>query len=376
MARGAVSKSLVFKKILDTFEGAFPYNGGKELRIPMIEDGEEIQIKVALTAAKENVNPGDEDALPGAAAVKESNAQLNFEDKPKVTVEATEEEKQIFIRTFYDILKQEKRSFFMKEKSKWIIIVSIILFIFCISCGIFATRIREVSQDINSEEVQTQQGQIEETNNLEELSINEEVQEEEPIESEQEEILYTTTAVNLRADASIESDVITVLSINTEVTKIGEKDDWAKIKWSDGNIYYIKGTLLSTEKTIIKQQTTTNSVTSRANTLERSTSTSGTTSEYQSYAHDKVLEYGWTEYDYECLVKLWNRESGWNPNSHNSSSGAHGIPQALPASKMASEGSDYYTNGYTQIRWGLKYIKSRYGSPSSAWSHFLSHNWF
>lgn len=94
MARGAVSKSIVFKKILDTFDGSFPYNGGKELRIPMIEDGEEIQIKVALTAAKENVNPGDEDALPGVAAVKETNAQLNFEDKPKVTVEATEEEKQ------------------------------------------------------------------------------------------------------------------------------------------------------------------------------------------------------------------------------------------------------------------------------------------
>lgn len=123
---------------------------------------------------------------------------------------------------------------------------------------------------------------------------------------------------------------------------------------------------MSTEKTIIKQQTTTHSVTSRSNTLERDTKTSGTTSKYQSYAHDKVLEYGWTEYDYECLVKLWNKESGWNPNSHNSSSGAHGIPQALPASKMASEGSDYYTNGYTQIRWGLKYIKSRYGSPSSA----------
>lgn len=86
----------------------------------------------------------------------------------------------------------------------------------------------QVSKDINSEEVQTQQIQIEETNNLEELSINEEVQEEkveEPVEPEQEEILYTTTAVNLRAEASIESQVITVLSINTEVTKIGEKDD-------------------------------------------------------------------------------------------------------------------------------------------------------
>ena len=83
-----------------------------------------------------------------------------------------------------------------------------------------------------------------------------------------------------------------------------------------------------------------------------------------------------SEYDFECLVKLWNRESGWNPNSHNSSSGAHGIPQSLPASKMASEGADYYTNGYTQIRWGLKYIKGRYGSPSAAWAHSQRTGWY
>ena len=100
-------------------------------------------------------------------------------------------------------------------------------------------------------------------------------------------------------------------------------------------------------------------------------------SSYQQYAHDLVINtYGWSEYDFQCLVNLWNKESEWNPNCHNNSSGAHGIPQALPASKMASEGADYYTNGYTQIRWGLKYIKERYGSPSNAWSHFQSHNWY
>lgn len=99
--------------------------------------------------------------------------------------------------------------------------------------------------------------------------------------------------------------------------------------------------------------------------------------ELQNYARDLVIStYGWTEYDFECLVNLWNRESGWNPKAHNKNSGAHGIPQSLPASKMASEGSDYYTNGYTQIRWGLKYIKNRYGSPSNAWSHFQNKNWY
>lgn len=99
--------------------------------------------------------------------------------------------------------------------------------------------------------------------------------------------------------------------------------------------------------------------------------------ELQKYAYNLVINtYGWTENDFSALVKLWDKESKWNPNSHNSKSGAHGIPQALPASKMASEGSDYYTNGKTQIRWGLKYIKERYGSPTNAWNHFLEKNWY
>lgn len=112
-------------------------------------------------------------------------------------------------------------------------------------------------------------------------------------------------------------------------------------------------------------------------TAQSSSSGSYSLSDYQAYAKDLVINtYGWSEYDFECLVKLWNRESGWNPNAHNKSSGAHGIPQSLPASKMASEGADYYTNGYTQIRRGLKYISGRYGSPSAAWAHSQSKGWY
>ena len=99
--------------------------------------------------------------------------------------------------------------------------------------------------------------------------------------------------------------------------------------------------------------------------------------DYQKYAYLECINtYGWTERDFECLVYLWNRESGWSASSHNGWTGAHGIPQALPASKMASFGDDYYTNGYTQIDWGLSYVSSRYGSPSSAWSHFCSTGWY
>ena len=100
----------------------------------------------------------------------------------------------------------------------------------------------------------------------------------------------------------------------------------------------------------------------------------GQKGEYQKYALSLFPDYGWSDKELEPLINLWNRESHWNPSAHNRGSGAHGIPQALPASKMASEGSDYYTNGNTQIRWGLKYIAGRYGSPSAAWSFFLSHN--
>ncbi|WP_245679245.1 lytic transglycosylase domain-containing protein [Actinomadura hibisca] len=79
---------------------------------------------------------------------------------------------------------------------------------------------------------------------------------------------------------------------------------------------------------------------------------------------------------FACLVKLWNKESGWRVNAANPSSGAYGIPQALPGSKMASAGSDWRTNARTQIKWGLGYIKGRYGTPCGAWSHSQSVGWY
>lgn len=103
---------------------------------------------------------------------------------------------------------------------------------------------------------------------------------------------------------------------------------------------------------------------------------SGNRAIYKRYAYDQFDDYGWSDSDFQCLVKLWNRESGWSPNAHNRSSGAHGIPQSLPASKMASFGSDYMTNYQTQIDWGLYYIKNRYGTPTKAWNHSQKYNWY
>ena len=103
---------------------------------------------------------------------------------------------------------------------------------------------------------------------------------------------------------------------------------------------------------------------------------SGSALEYQQYAATVCRSYGWTETDIDCLISLWNKESGWNPYAYNASSGAYGIPQALPGSKMASAGSDYQTNYQTQINWGLSYISSRYGSPQNAWNHSQNKGWY
>lgn len=86
--------------------------------------------------------------------------------------------------------------------------------------------------------------------------------------------------------------------------------------------------------------------------------------------------FGWGQDQWGCLDSLWQKESGWNPYAANPSSGAYGIPQALPGSKMASAGADWQTNPATQISWGLGYISGRYGSPCGAWAHSQAHNWY
>ena len=87
-------------------------------------------------------------------------------------------------------------------------------------------------------------------------------------------------------------------------------------------------------------------------------------------------DFGFAAGQFSCLDSLWTKESGWNPGATNRSSGAYGIPQSLPASKMASAGADYRTNPATQIKWGLQYIKDSYGSPCSAWAHSQAVNWY
>lgn len=93
----------------------------------------------------------------------------------------------------------------------------------------------------------------------------------------------------------------------------------------------------------------------------------------QGYIADK---YGWGNDQFGCLVELWDRESHWNAQAHNSGSGAHGIPQAMPGSKMAAFGADWYNNAQTQIKWGANYIDGRYGNPCGALGHSNSTGWY
>ncbi len=98
----------------------------------------------------------------------------------------------------------------------------------------------------------------------------------------------------------------------------------------------------------------------------------------QAYASSRLAAFGWGQDQMGCLIKLWNHESGWRADAYNSSSGAYGIPQSLPASKMSSAGSDWMTNQNTQVDWGLDYINRAYHSPCGAWNFEMSHdpNWY
>lgn len=101
-----------------------------------------------------------------------------------------------------------------------------------------------------------------------------------------------------------------------------------------------------------------------------------TVAQAQAYAAGAAAQRGWTGNDWDCLVKLWNRESRWLWYAENASSGAYGIPQSRPADKMAAFGANYRDDAAVQIDWGLWYIAQAYGSPSKAWQHSEQVGWY
>lgn len=96
----------------------------------------------------------------------------------------------------------------------------------------------------------------------------------------------------------------------------------------------------------------------------------------KSFAYAQLAAMGFGGDQNNCLLSLWNRESGWRTNAYNRSSGAYGIPQSLPGSKMANYAADWRTNYQTQVMWGLIYITGRYGSPCGAWAHSERVGWY
>jgi hypothetical protein len=95
----------------------------------------------------------------------------------------------------------------------------------------------------------------------------------------------------------------------------------------------------------------------------------------QQIAKAMLGSFGWSSSQFSCLDPLWAHESGWSVTAENPS-GAYGIPQALPGSKMASAGANWQTSAGTQIKWGLEYIKNTYGSPCAAWAHEEATGWY
>jgi transglycosylase-like protein with SLT domain len=87
-------------------------------------------------------------------------------------------------------------------------------------------------------------------------------------------------------------------------------------------------------------------------------------------------KYGYGADQFSCFDNIITRESRWNVHATNPSSGAYGLPQALPGSKMATVGSDWQNNPATQIIWGVEYMDKRYGSPCAAWSFWQAHSWY
>ena len=307
--------------------------------------------------------------------------------------------------------KPEKASFSLKK----VLIISIILFVIMGMMGVMATNIQvknvkivlssgyemdvmttntEVSEILKENGIEVEEDETVTPNIDEKISDNKTItiekgkkqvdtpeshfSEEEILQSYtsivekivtvQEEIPFETVTKDVSNGSETTQDKVVQAGSN------GIKEMTYRIKYQNGE--EIEKELIS--ENIIEEpvdkivEVRTKTVTARGDT-SRGTGTAG---EAQAYAQQRCAAFGWSDSDFNCLVALWNKESGWNVNAHNSSTGAHGIPKALPASKMATAGSDYLTNYKTQVDWGLSYIRSRYGNPSAAWSHSASTGWY
>lgn len=136
----------------------------------------------------------------------------------------------------------------------------------------------------------------------------------------------------------------------------------------------------TTNITTIKEETTKTSTTNKTTTKTTKKHTTKRVkvkdTEITSYLYERVLANGWNNEDYNAIVNIVIKESGFNPNSVNKTSGACGLFQAHPCNKAIKQYPDYMTNYKSQIDWGIKYIKGRYGTPTKAWNFWQVHKWY
>jgi cytoskeletal protein RodZ len=138
-----------------------------------------------------------------------------------------------------------------------------------------------------------------------------------------------------------------------------------------------KRTKSTTSASTTKAASATPTASSTATSSRTATSSTATSdSSPQQIAQSMLSGYGWDGGQWTYLYQLWEKESGWSVTATNPGSGAYGIAQANPASQMDSVGSDWQTDATTQIKWGLEYIKDRYGSPAAAWAHETADGWY
>ncbi|PJM75445.1 G5 domain-containing protein [Bifidobacterium simiarum] len=176
-----------------------------------------------------------------------------------------------------------------------------------------------------------------------------------------------------------------VMARTNLVTKAGSKvissntiSSWVKTAPTNKVVLVGTGTT-SSESTGSSGSSSSGSTGSGSGSSSSSSASVGTTvpvGEMQQWAHDYLISSGYSEGDFTGLVYIINHESGWDPHSTNPSSGAYGLPQALPGSKMASAGADWQNNYQTQLKWFISYCNERYGGIQGAYSFWLSHSWY
>jgi hypothetical protein len=132
----------------------------------------------------------------------------------------------------------------------------------------------------------------------------------------------------------------------------------------------------ATQNTATQNTATQNTATAQPTPSATASAAPAASGSPQQIAQAMLASFGWSSSQFSCLDPLWAHESGWSVTAYNAGSGAYGIPQALPGSRMASAGPDWQTNAATQIRWGLEYIKGTYGSPCAAWDHEQATGWY